>query len=193
MLTRYGARCSVLAEEGLAQTSDSKPTVIETPCGFYEGRTMGDPEKLAIVSIVRGGDSLLEAVRSKTPGSSTGKILIQRDETDPEKRPKLFYSKLPPDVRDRYVMLVDPMLATGGSACKAIEVLKEAGVRESNIMFLNVVSCPEGLHRLYAQFPRVKVVTAAVDLKLNADKYIVPGLGDYGDRYFVSSPRGCNL
>lgn len=76
------------------------------------------------------------------------------------------------------------MVATGGSACKAIQVLIDAGVPADKIMFLNVVACPEGLARLQQEFPKLKIVTAAVDEKLNDDKYIVPGLGDAGDRYF---------
>lgn len=82
------------------------------------------------------------------------------------------------------MILADPMVATGGSAVKAVEVLRDAGVPTANIMFLSVVSCPEGLHLLGATFPEVKIVTAEVDKGLNEQKYIVPGLGDFGDRYF---------
>lgn len=81
-------------------------------------------------------------------------------------------------------MLVDPMLATGGSAIKAVEVLLEAGVPEEKILFVNVVSCPEGLQALQKRFPRVRIITCAIDSHLNDQKYIVPGLGDYGDRYY---------
>lgn len=113
-----------------------------------------------------------------------GKILIQRDESSATKEPKLLYTKLPSDIRDRDVIVVDPMLATGGSILLAIEQLKRVGVREERIVFLNVVCAPEGLKRLFDRFPRVRVVTAAVDEGLNKDKFIVPGLGDFGDRYF---------
>ena len=105
--------------------------------------------------------------------------MIQRDETHVDKIPKLFYCKLPPDVSNRQVLLCDPMLATGGSASCAIGKLVEAGVPEKNIIFLNVISCPEGLARLGKDWPEVKIVTAAMDPELNEHKYIVPGLGDY--------------
>ena len=117
-------------------------------------------------------------------GMKVGKILIQRDESTEEKVARLIYSKLPGDIADLRVLLVDPMLATGGSALKAIEVLEAAGVKQENIVFLNVVSCPEGLARLQKEAPGVFVITAEVDEKLNEEKYIVPGLGDFGDRYY---------
>merc|ERR1712130_192308 len=82
------------------------------------------------------------------------------------------------------VILCDPMLATGGSACGALKILIEHGCKEENILFLNTVSAPEGLKCLYKKYPKVKVLTAAVDSHLNEDKYIVPGLGDFGDRYY---------
>merc|ERR1712151_490951 len=85
------------------------------------------------------------------------------------------------------VILCDPMLATGGSALSAIDVLKEAGVKEENILFLNVLSCPEGLAAMAAKAPGVRVVTAALDPGLDAHKFITPGLGDYGDRYYGTS------
>ena len=133
---------------------------------------------------MRSGDILLEAVRKVALGIAVGKILIQRDEEDPEKRAKLFYSKLPKDIASRQVLVVDPMVATGGSVIRAIKVLIDAGVPEANITFLNVVSCPEGLRALYAAYPSIRTITAALDEKLNEDKYIVPGLGDFGDRYY---------
>jgi uracil phosphoribosyltransferase len=116
------------------------------------------------------------------PDSKTAKILIQRDEETAE--PKLFYSKLPSDIADCHVMLCDPMLATGGSALTAIDVLKKAGVKEENILFLNVVSVPEGLKILAEKAPGVTIVTAALDSHLNPQKFIIPGLGDFGDRYY---------
>ena len=109
--------------------------------------------------------------------------MIQRDENSADKHPVLLYVKLPQTIADRQVLLVDPMLATGGSAVCAIRELIKRGVKEENIVFLNVVSCPEGLAHMAATHPRVKIVTAAVDDKLNEHKYIVPGLGDFGDRY----------
>ena len=127
---------------------------------------------------------MLNILRTTDPSIAVGKILIQRDESHPDKIAKLFYCKLPPDVASRFVLLCDPMLATGGSAICAINKLVEAGVPQKHIIFLNVVSSPEGVAALYSAFPDVKIVSAALDEKLNEHKYIVPGLGDYGDRYF---------
>lgn len=116
-----------------------------------------------------------------------GKILIQRDEETA--LPKLFYSKLPMDVAQRYCLLLDPMLATGGSVIKAIEVLLEAGVKEENIIFINLIASPEGIRALHERYPRVQTVVAAIDEGLNERKYIVPGLGDFGCRYFGTDPK----
>ena len=111
--------------------------------------------------------------------------MIQRDEEHPEKIAKLFYSKLPPEIKDLYVLLCDPMLATGGSAVKALEVLVEQyAVDPKKIIFANMICAPEGLMRLGQAYPMVKIVTACIDEKLNDAKFIVPGLGDYGDRFF---------
>lgn len=178
------AVCSILAEEGLSRLPAVKVRTVDTPCGQYRGYEVPQAKEIAAISIVRAGDCLLNAVRRAVPGCSVGKILIQRDETDPEKRAILLYVKLPDDIAQKQVILVDPMLATGGSACKAIGELIRKGVPEENILFLNVVCCPEGLRRLAKEFPHIHVVTAAVDSGLDDQKYIVPGIGDYGDRYF---------
>uniref|UniRef100_A0A7S3V2X3 uracil phosphoribosyltransferase n=1 Tax=Aplanochytrium stocchinoi TaxID=215587 RepID=A0A7S3V2X3_9STRA len=172
----------ILAEEGLAHMNSVSEKTVHTPCGPYKG--LETTRKICAVSIMRSGDILLEAVRRVDPRVTVGKILIQRDEADPEKRPKLFYSKLPPDVAECEVLLCDPMLATGGSAICAVSVLIKAGVKPENLVFLNTVCCPEGISAFHAKFPQVKIVTLAIDDCLNDDKYIVPGLGDFGDRYF---------
>lgn len=183
---RYADRLmTLLAEEGLALVHGVKGVVVQTPCGPYHGLQEVEPSKMCVVSIPRSGDILMEAVRRVSHGISVGKILCQRDEEDPEKKATLFYSKLPRDIKKKnVVILVDPMLATGGSASLAIEKLVEAGVDPKRIVFLNVVSCPEGLQHLEEKWPDVKVITAAVDRELNDEKFIVPGLGDFGDRYY---------
>lgn len=111
-----------------------------------------------------------------------GKILIQRDEETA--MPKLFYVKLPEDIPNRYVLLLDPLLATGGSAAMAIDVLKEKGVPEKRILFLNVLASPEGLEMFKEKYPEVVVITGMIDDGLNEQKYVVPGVGDFGDRYY---------
>jgi uracil phosphoribosyltransferase len=175
----------ILAEEGLARVAGVKKVTVQTPCGVYEGLQPVPEAEMCAVSIVRSGDILLEAVRGAAPNIKVGKILCQRDEHHPDKIAKLYYSKFPQDIATlRTVILVDPMLATGGSAILAIKTLLDAGVKEERIMFLNVVSCPEGLDALAVAFPKIQIVTAAVDSHLNEHKYIVPGLGDFGDRYY---------
>ena len=155
----------ILAEEGLANLMGATEKVVETPCGPYTGWAAPDPETVCGVSIVRSGDILLEALRCVADGMAVGKILIQRDEEDPQKRAKLFYSKLPGDVASRLIILCDPMLATGGSAILAIDVLLKAGVPEERIMFLNVVSAPEGLKALRHVAPSW-ILRAACTLRL---------------------------
>ena len=98
--------------------------------------------------------------------------------------PKLYYSKLPPSIGEQTVLLLDPMLATGGSAIAAIDVLVDAGVPPERIVFVNLVCCPEGVRKMYATYPAVRIVSAALDSHLNDKSYIMPGLGDFGDRYF---------
>ena len=177
---------TILAEEGLAQLPGVAAATVTTPVGVFHGLSHVPAHRVTAVSIVRSGDILLEGVRRVEPGVSVGKILIQRNEASADKRPVLFYAKLPAAIAapDSVVLLVDPMLATGGSASMAISELARRGVAEERIVFLSVVACPEGLTLLANRHPRVRVVTAAVDEGLNEDMYIVPGLGDFGDRYF---------
>jgi len=172
----------LIAEDGLALLGGQEKE-ITTPCGTWAGVDRDEDEACA-VSIIRAGDSMLEAVRSLAPGIKVGKILIQRDEESEEKLPKMYYSKYPPNIESRKILLCDPMLATGGSAVMAIKSLLSVGVKEENIVFVNVIACPEGITRLNQEYPMLKIVTGIIDPKLNGDKYIVPGLGDYGDRFF---------
>ncbi|GAA5953382.1 hypothetical protein JCM5350_003619 [Sporobolomyces pararoseus] len=169
--------CRLLIEEGL----NHLPVVDK--CLEYEG--VGFEGKICGVSIMRAGEAMEAGLRECCRAVRIGKILIQRDEETAQA--KLFYAKLPDDIASRYCLLLDPMLATGGSAIKAVEVLIDHGVPQERIIFLNLVSCPEGLRAMHAAYPKIKVVTAWVDEKLNEQKYIVPGLGDFGDRYFTSN------
>mmetsp|Transcript_9949 Transcript_9949/g.18834 ORF Transcript_9949/g.18834 Transcript_9949/m.18834 type:complete len:172 (-) Transcript_9949:52-567(-) len=157
---------------------------VTTPCGFYKGKVPAKTHEMCAVSIMRSGDILLEAMCRLQPGLPVGKILIQRDEADPKKTAKLFYSKLPHNISELKVFLVDPMLATGGSAILAVKVLQEAGVKDENLTFLNLISCPEGVAAFTKAHPKVHLLTCVIDEKLNEERFIVPGLGDMGDRYF---------
>ena len=175
----------LVAEDALAEFPTT-PVTIATPCTtHWVGVQAPDPESICAVSIVRSGDALLEAVRDVEPAVTVGKILIQRDEACAAKTAELYYSKLPPMMAQKYVLLCDPMLATGGSAVAALQELCDgAGVDPAKIVFANMISCPEGLQCLAAKYPQIKIVTACIDERLNEEKFIVPGLGDYGDRYF---------
>jgi len=176
----------ILAEEAVGMVPSS-PCSIQTPTNTtYAGmRALDDENSLCVVSILRAGDALMEAVRSVVPQAAVAKILIQRDESSEEKLPKLFYSKIPSDVNSRFCILCDPMLATGGSALCALSILIQEGqVPPDNIIFVCVVAAPEGIRAVHTRHPEVKIVTGAIDTGLNEDKYIVPGLGDFGDRWY---------
>jgi uracil phosphoribosyltransferase len=175
---------NILAEEGLARLPGVESEDITTACGSYTGLSSVPAEDIVAVSIVRSGDILLEAVRRAVPEVAVGKILIQRDESHPDKVPRLFYSKLPANIASKQVLLCDPMLATGGSAITAIQEMVKVGVEEQNILFINVLACDFGLQAVLDAFPSVRIVTLGVDPLLNSHKYIAPGLGDFGDRYY---------
>jgi uracil phosphoribosyltransferase len=175
----------IIVEEGLSFLPTARKDVITPTQDRYEG--VCSAAGICGVSIMRAGESMEQALRDTCRGVKIGKILIQRNEATKDKEPdeRYNYAKLPQDIADRWVLLLDPMLATGGSACKAIKCLVEKfRVREERIVFLNVVSCPEGIKRLSTDYPRVRIVTSAVDYALNEHRYILPGLGDFGDRYF---------
>jgi uracil phosphoribosyltransferase len=111
-----------------------------------------------------------------------GHILIQRNEETAE--PMFFKEWLPEDIHERFVFILDPMLATGGSAIETIKRLKEQGVQEEKIIFINLVSAPEGIEAVLLAAPGIRIITAEVDEGLNDKAYIIPGLGDFGDLYF---------
>jgi uracil phosphoribosyltransferase len=121
--------------------------------------------KICGVSVLRAGEAMEPALRACCRSARIGKILIQRNRDT--SLPKLIYSKLPEDIANRWVLLLDPMLATGGSAVTAISVLLASGVREANIIFLNIISCPEGLQAITVKYPDVKIVTGWQDAGLD--------------------------
>ena len=158
------------------------PTVeveVETPittakCQMLSGK------KLAIVPILRAGLGMVDSIVDLIPSAKIGHIGLYRD---PEThKPVEYYCKLPDDIANRQVYVVDPMLATGGSAVAAIDFLKKHGCK--NIIMMNVIGCPEGVKAVQEAHPDVEMYLAALDEKLNDHAYIVPGLGDAGDRIF---------
>ncbi|CBZ30245.1 putative uracil phosphoribosyltransferase [Leishmania mexicana MHOM/GT/2001/U1103] len=164
-----------------------KPFNVITPVGAVYRGVRPDDRGIIGVSIMRAGESMERVLREMCPGVRIGKILVQRDEKSIDKSPnaRFSYSKLPTDVASRRVLLLDPMCATGGSVIKATEILiNEYGVLEENIIFLNLISAPAGIRKYLGRFPKIQIVTAAIDDDLDENKYILPGLGDFGDRYF---------
>lgn len=152
---------------------------IETPLEPMDAPVI-DGKKLALVSILRAGNGLLDGVLELIPSARVGFVGLYRDEATLE--PVQYYFKVPTELEDRLVIAVDPMLATGNSSVAAIDLLKEAGA--TNIRFLCLLAAPEGIARMQQAHPDVPIVTAAIDSHLNELGYIVPGLGDAGDRMF---------
>ena len=152
---------------------------IETPICKMTGKEIAG-RKLAIVPILRAGLGMVDGLHTLVPVAKVGHIGLYRNEET--HKPVVYYCKLPEDIQKRLVILTDPMLATGGSACDAISMLKEKGC--NNIRLMCLVGVPEGISKVQAEPPDVDIYVAAVDDHLNSDAYIVPGLGDAGDRIF---------
>ena len=152
---------------------------VETPVAIAKCRVLAG-KKMAIVPILRAGLGMVDAMVALVPSAKIGHIGLYRD---PETHlPVEYYCKLPEDIENRQVFVVDPMLATGGSAVAAIDFLKARGCK--HISMMNIIGCPEGVAAVQAAHPDVDIYLAAQDEKLNEHAYIVPGLGDAGDRIF---------
>lgn len=156
-----------------------KEIEVETPICKCKTKVIAG-KKLGVVPILRAGLGMVDGVTALVPAAKVGHIGLYRD---PETHlPVEYYCKLPPDVQDRDLIVLDPMLATGGSSIAAIDILKKHGCQSIKLMCL--VGCPEGVAALEKAHPDVDLYIAAIDEKLNENKYIVPGLGDAGDRLF---------
>jgi uracil phosphoribosyltransferase len=151
---------------------------IETPLKACTGAVLANP--VVFVPILRAGLGMLDGMLCIVPDAQVGHLGLYRDETT--LRPVTYYRRLPPNIAEARVLLLDPMLATGHSACAAVSIAKAQGAR--SIQFVCVVACPAGIAQLHQKHPDVPIVTAAIDPALNDIGYIVPGLGDAGDRYF---------
>jgi uracil phosphoribosyltransferase len=175
---RIATRISVLlAAEALRDVPTATSTVV-TPLGPAEARRVASD--VVVVPVLRAGLGMLDAVLDLVPMARVGYIGLQRDErTAIASR---YYSKLPQGLTDSYVLMIDPMLATGGSASAALELLRQVGA--SRVRILCIVAAPEGVAVVERDHPDVSIYTPVVDSHLNAQKYIVPGLGDFGDRLY---------
>lgn len=153
---------------------------IETPVAMAKVRVLAG-KKMAIVPILRAGLGMVDSMISLIPSAKVGHIGLFRDPQT--KEPVQYYCKMPPDISERQVFIVDPMLATGGSAIAAIDVLKnEYGCK--SITLMDIIAAPEGIKAVSEAHPDIDIIVTAVDEKLNENAYIVPGLGDCGDRIF---------
>ncbi len=157
----------------------TKEVEVETPVAPAKVKVLAG-KKLAIIPILRAGLGMVDSMVSLIPSAKIGHIGLYRDPVT--HLPVEYYCKLPEDIDKRVVFVVDPMLATGGSAIAAIDFLKKRGCK--NIIMMNIIGCPEGVAAVQEAHPDVELYLAAVDEKLNEHKYIVPGLGDAGDRIF---------
>jgi len=157
----------------------TEEVMVQTPVAMAKCRKLAG-KKLAIIPILRAGLGMVDAMLDLIPSAKVGHIGLYRD---PETHmPVEYYCKLPEDIGNRQVFVVDPMLATGGSAIAAIDFLKQHGCRY--ITMMNIIGCPEGVKAVQDAHPDVDIYVAAIDEKLNEHAYIVPGLGDAGDRIF---------
>lgn len=157
-----------------------QPISIQTPVSPMTGKKVKN-KSIVIVPILRAGLSMAEGLHSLIPMADFAHIGLSRDEET--KQPKEYLFKIPP-VRDQIFILVDPMMATGGSAAYTVNRLIKAGVPEKNILFMALVVAPEGMRNFQKQYPNIPVYTASLDSHLNENAYIVPGLGDAGDRLY---------
>jgi uracil phosphoribosyltransferase len=175
---RAADRISVLLAAEALRDVPVRPHTVETPLGpAYGTAVAGD---VVVVPVLRAGLGMLDAVLELLPSARVGHIGLQRDEATAIA--SKYYTKLPPDLEASFVLMIDPMLATGGSAVAALDLLKSAGARTLRIIC--IVAAPEGIAVVERHHPEVPIYTPVIDSALNAQKYIVPGLGDFGDRLY---------
>ncbi len=163
------------------KTISLKDVEVETPLGIAHCHKIA--EDIVVVPILRAGVGMLEGILSLVPSARVGFVGLYRDEVT--KEPVTYYQRLPDQTKRGLCILVDPMLATGGSATAAIDILKQEGARK--IVIVCIVTCPEGLQQVEEAHPDVQIFAASIDERLDDNKYIVPGLGDAGDRLYGTS------
>lgn len=175
---RAAKRISVLLAAEAFRDVPTRAAAVDTPIGRADGHQVADD--VVVVPVLRAGLGMLDAVLELVPSARVGHIGLQRDELTAVA--SQYYAKLPPSLDASYVVMIDPMLATGGSAAAALDLLRSAGARTVRIVC--IVAAPEGIARIERGYPDVTIFTPAVDRGLNEQKFIVPGLGDFGDRLY---------
>jgi uracil phosphoribosyltransferase len=175
---QIATRISVLLAAEALRDLPTRDVSVETPLGPAPGRALA--AEVVVVPVLRAGLGMLDAVLQLLPGAKVGHIGLQRDEATAVA--SQYYSKLPPNLDRAHLLVIDPMLATGGSAVAALDLLKLAGARD--IRMICIVSAPEGIALVQKHHPDVPIFTPVIDDRLNDHKFIVPGLGDFGDRLY---------
>lgn len=160
------------------RTFTTRSVTVRTPLATARGSRLA--REVVLVPVLRAGLGMLDSILQLIPNARVGFIGLKREETT--LRAMFYHKSLPPDLRKFEVVLIDPMLATGGSAVAAMDLLSELGAR--HVRLVNLVAAPEGIRHVRASYPRLPIYTAAIDKKLNDKGYILPGLGDAGDRLF---------
>jgi uracil phosphoribosyltransferase len=175
---RAATRISVLLAAEAMRGIATAQTTVDTPLGPAAGQRVA--ADVVVVPVLRAGLGMLDAVLSLVPQARVGHIGLQRDEITAVA--SQYYARFPPGLGNSFVLMIDPMLATGGSAAAALDLLRNAGA--SDIRIVCIVAAPEGVALVEQRHPHVAIYTPVVDSHLNAHKYIVPGLGDFGDRLY---------
>jgi uracil phosphoribosyltransferase len=175
---RMAVRISLLLAAEATRDVPAMDVTVETPIGPAAGRRI--THDVVVVPVLRAGLGMLDAILELIPSARVGHIGLQRDELTAVA--SQYYSKLPPDLSRSFVLMIDPMLATGGSAVAALDLLRKSGARD--VRMICIVAAPEGVALVERHHPDVHVFTPVVDTGLNAHKFIVPGLGDFGDRLY---------
>lgn len=175
---QLAGRISVLLAAEALRDLPTEPASVSTPLATAHGRRV--VADVVLVPVLRAGLGMLPGVLELVPGARVGHIGLQRDEATAVA--SRYYSKLPPRIDESYVLMIDPMLATGGSAVEALELLRVNGAR--HIRLVCIVAAPDGIAAVEKAYPDVPIYTPVVDERLNEHKFIVPGLGDFGDRLY---------
>ena len=178
LFRRMAVRISLLLAAEATRDLPSEVGRVETPLGPAEARRVSGG--VVVVPVLRAGLGMLDAVLELVPSARVGHIGLQRDEATAIA--SRYYSRLPGDLTGSFVLMIDPMLATGGSAVAALDLLRNAGARAARMIC--IVAAPEGIALVEHHHPDVEIYTPAIDQGLNAHKFIVPGLGDFGDRLY---------
>jgi uracil phosphoribosyltransferase len=175
---QLAGRISVLLATEALRSLPTIESTVDTPLGVAHGRRC--TADVVLVPVLRAGLGMLPGLLELVPAARVGHIGLQRDERTAAA--SQYYAKLPPGLEDSYVLMIDPMLATGGSAVAALDMLSRAGARHMRLVC--IVAAPEGVAAVEKAYPHVPIFTPVVDERLNDHKFIVPGLGDFGDRLY---------